>query len=227
MPSVATLQPNLGPTALTFDSLVTDLKSYTQRGTGTDDQVQRQIPRIINRSERSIADKLKILGVQYALVAKLKPTNPVIAKPDGWRTTVSINVGIGPSKDQRRTLRARSYEYVRALYPDQTKLDAPRFYADYDQNHWVVGPTPDNDYPYEALVWRLPDLLGPSNQTNYLTQFLPNSLLYECLKHLEPYVRNDARMPLWKQMAADEFSGASGQDMQRAIDRGQTRGPPS
>src|SRR5262245_34647421 len=220
-------QTNLGPTGMTFNSLVEDIKSYTQRGSESDVQVNRQIPRVINNSERSIADKLKILGVQYALKSETDLSNGgVVAKPEGWRTTVSINIGIGPTKSQRRTLRARSYEYIRALYPDDTKLDAPRFYADYDQDHWLFGPTPDNTYPFEAIVWRLPDLLGDSNQTNYLTRFTPNLLLYQCLVAMEPYLRNDSRMGLWKTMLADEFQGVTGQDMQRAIDRGQTRAPP-
>src|SRR5215467_4673356 len=119
MPSPQTTQPipatpNTGPTALTFDSLVIDLTSYTQRGgANSDTQAIRMIPRIINRTERSVADKLKLLGVQYALVSKLEASNPVIAKPEGWRNTVSINVGIGPAKSQRRTLRPRGYELIR------------------------------------------------------------------------------------------------------------------
>jgi len=224
---MATTQPNLGPTGMTFDSLKEDLVSYTQRGGASDIQAVRQFPRIINRSERSIADKMKILGVQYVLVSKVLEANPVVPKPDGWRNTISINVGLGPENNTRRTLRARSYEYIRALYPNDTKGDAPRFYADYDQNHWLFGPAPDNDYPFEALVWRLPDLLSASNQRNYLTNFYPNLLLYSCLVACEPYLRNDSRMGLWKTMLADEFQGVTAQDMQRTIDRGQTRGPPA
>jgi hypothetical protein len=62
------------------------------------------------------------------------------------------------------------------MYPDDSQLGEPKLYADYDVDHWLIKPSP-NDYPFEALVWRLPDLLSPSNQTNYLTDYAPNLLL--------------------------------------------------
>jgi hypothetical protein len=213
----------LAPTGMTFTSLVQDIKDFLQRGSVQDSTVLRQIPYTINRAERSIADKLKIQGYRYVLTSKMATGNAVIAKPDGWRNTVSINFGLGAQGNNRRTLRARSYEYIRGVYPNDTAYDAPVFYTDYDQNHWFVGPTPDSDYPFEAIVYRLPDLLGEGNQQNYLTQYLPNMLLYECLKAMEPFVRNDSRMPLWKSMADDEFKNANMQDIAKITDRAQMR----
>jgi len=211
------------PTGMTYGSLVEDLKDYLERGSATDEQVQRQIPQVINRAERSCADKMKIQGYRYVLVSSLTVQNAVVVKPEGWRDTVSINIGLPPQGNRRRTLRARGYEYIRSIYPDDTKIDAPVFYADYDQEHWFVGPTPDQVYPFEAIVYRLPDLLGESNQQNYLTQFTPNLLLYECLKALETFVRNDSRMGMWKSMADDEFANINTQDMRKISDRAQMR----
>jgi len=211
------------PTGMTFGTLVTTLNQYVERGGGNDETVDFQLPHIINRAERSIADKLKIQGYRYVLTATLEQAQSVVAKPEGWRNTVSINIGTGPQKNNRRTLRARGYEYIRTLYPNDTYLDAPVFYCDYDQEHWLVSPVPDNDYPFEATVYRLPDLLGESNPQNYLTQFTPNMLLYECLKALEPFIKNDGRMGLWKSLADDEFNNVNMQDMAKISDRAQAR----
>jgi hypothetical protein len=211
------------PTGMTYDSLVQDLKDYVERGQAGDTTVRRQIPYLINRAERSCADKLKIQGYRYVLTGTMEAAQNVIAKPDGWRNTVSINFGLGSEGNTRRTLRARSYEYVRAIYPDDSNLDAPVFYADYDQQHWIVGPTPDDDYPFEANVYRLPDLLGEANQQNYLTQFTPALLLYECLKAMEPFIRNDARLAVWKGLADDEINNVNTQDLMKVSDRAQIR----
>jgi hypothetical protein len=211
------------PTGMTYDNLIKTLQQYIERGGGIDVTVDYQMPFIVNRAERSLADKLKIQGYRYVLTSKVSTAQPVVEKPEGWRNTVSINIGIGPDKNSRRTLRSRSYEYIRSIYPDDTKVDAPVFYSDYDQNHWLVGPVPDRDYPFEAIVYRLPDLLGSANQQNYLTHFVPNMLLYECLKALEPFVRNDARMGLWKSMADDEFNAVNAQDVAKVTDRAQMR----
>ena len=200
------------PTAMTFNSLVQDIKDYLERGSVTDERVLRQIPRIINRTERSLADRLKIQGYQYVLTSATTAGQPVIAKPDGWRNTVSINIGTGAGSNTRKTLRARSYEYLRSVYPNDTQLGAPVFYADYDQQHWIIGPSPAANYPFEALVWRLPDLLGQTNQQNYLTQYVPNLLLWSVLTGMEPFLRNDSRMPLWKALCDDEFKAVNAQE---------------
>ena len=208
---------------MTYGNLITSLKQYVERGGATDTTVLYQLPYLVNRAERSCADKLKIQGYRYVLTSTMAAEVNVIAKPDGWRNTVSINYGLGTDGNVRRILRARSYEYIRSCYPDDTEFGAPVFYSDYDQQHWVVGPVPADDYPFEAIVYRLPDLLGESNQQNYLTQFAPNLLLYECLKALEPFIRNDSRMAVWKELAADEMSNVSTQDILKASDRAQLR----
>ena len=68
-------------------------------------------------------------------------------------------------------------------------------------------------------MYRLPDLLSSSNQQNYLTQFTPFLLLYECLTAMEPFLRNDSRMPLWKAMRDEQFANINGQEMQKVVDR--------
>ena len=212
-----------GPTGMTFDSLVQDVKDTLERGNVTDTTVLRQIPRVINRAERSIADRLKIQGYRDVFTGSLSLSAPTLAKPDGWRNTVSLSIGLGVSGNDRRVLRNRSYEYLRALYPNDTLKDAPVFYADYDQLHWLFAPTPDIAYPFEAIVYRLPDLLGPANQQNYLTRFVPNFLLYSTLIGMEAFMRNDTRIPTWKMLCEDEFNGISAQDQMKIADRAQTR----
>lgn len=216
----------LAPTGMTFDSLIQDLKDYLERGSLNDEKVIRQLPRIVNRAERSIADRLKIQGYQYVLTSATTPGDPVIAKPDGWRNTISFNIGTGVDGNTRKTLRTRSYEYLRTVYPNDTQVGTPEFYADYQQTHWIVAPSPQLAFPFEAVIWRLPDLLGQSNQQNYLTQYAPNLLLYSCLTALEPFVRNDNRMALWKTMCEDEFKSVSAQDLIKVSDRAQVRTTP-
>lgn len=207
------------PTAMTYDSLIASLKRYTEKGSDTDETTLEELPRIVNRSERSIADRLKIQGYRTVITSAFQVAQPVITKPEGWRNTVSINFGISNNGNVRKTLRLRSYETLRAYYPNDSQLNAPAYYADYDQEHWIVAPTPDQAYPFEATIYRLPDLLSTSNQQNYLTQFVPNLMLYSCLVALEPFLKNDQRMDVWKGLLADEYGAVTQQDMMKMLDR--------
>ena len=217
------MPPSPGATAMTFSSLVQDIKDYMERGGVNDTTVLRQIPRIINNSERSLADRLKIQGYRDVVTNEMTAQNNVIDKPQGWRNTVSINFGSGTNNNVRTTLRVRSYELLRAYYPDDTQYGAPIFYSDYDFNHWIVAPTPDIAYPFEAVVYLLPDLLSLSNQQNYLTQFTPFLLLYEVLANMEPFLRNDSRLPMWKQLRDEELSSINTEEIQKVVDRALVR----
>lgn len=208
---------------MTYDSLVQDLKDYLERGDASDETVLRQIPRVIANTQRSLADRLKIQGVLVPMLSTMQTGQNVIAKPDGWRSTVSFNYGSGPSMNSNKTLRARGFEYIRALYPITTNLAPPEFYADYDLEHWIVGSTPDRDYPFEAMVYCIPDLLSSENQQNYLTKYAPFLLLYSCLAAMEMLVKHDERMPMWKTEAEAQFNAINTEDLRRMVDRGQIR----
>jgi len=209
--------------AMTYDSLVQDIKDYLERGEETDATVRRQIPRIVNNTERALADRLKITGYLTSYVSTMTLNENRIAKPQNWRSTASINFGAPPSMNRRTTLRARSYEYMRACYPDDRMLNAPEFYCDYDLEHWLVLPTPADDYPFEAVCYILPPLLDMHNQQNYLTKYAPFLLLYSCLSGMEPFLRNDSRIATWKALADENFAAINAEDVRRMVDRGQMR----
>jgi hypothetical protein len=206
------------PTAMTYDSLKQSIINYTEVGS-TNTTFTDELPRIINRAERSICDKLKIQGYRDVVTSKMTAQQPVIAKPQGWRATVSINFGISNSGNVRQTLRNRAYEYLRRIYPNDSQYDAPVLYADYNEENWIVAPTPDQAYPFEAIIYRLPGLLSESNQSNFLTDLIPNYLLYKCLVATEPFLKNDSRLPTWQQLLADEEGSVTQQDIMKMMDR--------
>ena len=211
------------PTGMTFNSLSQSLDDYVERGSASDTEYLRQRPQIINNAERSLADRLKIQGYRDVMTGALTAEVQSVAKPSGWRNTATFSIGTGTNNRTYKVLRARSYEYLRAAYPDPLSFDTPSWYTDYDFNHWFVAPCPDQAYPFQIIVYRLPPLLSDSNQVNYLTQYTPNLLLFECLTNMEPFLRNDPRMQMWKDMRDEELSSINAQEIQKIVDRGQTR----
>ena len=188
-----------------------------------DDAVETQIPRIVNNTERDLADELKIQGYLAPYESKMKTGEPRIAKPGNWRSTVSINYGAGTDGTRRTNLRNRSYEYLRGLWPSNNILDAPWGYTDYDEKHWLFLPSPNLDYRFEAMVWRLPDLLSDSNKTNYLTELTPNLLLYRALMGLAIFLKDPGAANYWKSFADERRGAITQQDMSRIADRAQSR----
>lgn len=211
-------------TTTTFDTLQQDLRAYLERGSASADAiVTAQLPRLINLGERRCAQELKVLGFIEVLTSVMNPGNAVYPKPDRWRRTVSINFGTGVGYNTRTPLFSRAYEYVRAFWPDETQVAQPKFYADYDYNNWLFGATPDMPYPFEVLADMQPPLLDEENQTNWLTDIVPNLLLYASLLECTPFLKNDERIPVWQQLYDRAAGMVSGEDVARILGRGAVR----
>ena len=146
----------------------------------------------------------------------------VVAKPDRWRDTISINIGVG-TEQKRTQIFARSYEYCRRFHPDEDVTAQPKFYADYDYFNWLFAPSANFAYPFEVNYWELPALLDDTNQTNWTTDFAPNSLLHGALLQATPFLKNDERIPIWEAIYEKDVAILEAQDMKRIIDRNVTR----
>jgi len=210
-------------TTLTFDSLIADLESYLERGTSNDSTVENELPRIINRTEREIARRLKILGLLTPLTDTMTAGVSVYTKPDRWRETTSMRFGGGIGLNTSAPLFPRSYEYLRMYWPDATARDVPEFYADYDYSHWLISPTPDQNYPWEVMAYMIPPMLDLTNQQNWVAIYAPDVLLNGCLKNCESMLKDDPRIPVWTAAFESGLNELNGEDLQRIIDRSTSR----
>jgi len=209
-------------TTTTFTTLQQDIRRYLERGftLASDAIVYEQIPRLINLAERRIARELKVEGLINVVTSTMQVGLAVYPKPDRWRTTVSFNYGID---NQYTQLFPRSYEYVRSYWPNRDETSQPLFYADYDYNNWIVSPTPDQAYPFEVLVYQLLPLLDDSNQTNWLTEYAPQVLLYASLLEATPFLKNDERIAVWQSMYDRSAQALNGEDLSKILDRSARR----
>tara|TARA_R110002126_G_scaffold114434_2_gene253038 strand:+ start:505 stop:1146 length:642 start_codon:yes stop_codon:yes gene_type:complete len=210
---------------MTFTTLQQDVRRYLERGTtyASDPVVFEQIPRLINLAERRIARELKIQGFINVVAGTLQTGVSVYNKPDRWRDTVSINIGTGSQNNTRKILFSRVYEYMLSYWPDRTATEEPIFYSDYDFSHWLIAPTPDADYPFEILYYELPPLLDDAVQTNWLTEYAPQLLLYGTLLEATPFLKNDERMPVWQSMYDRAAAMLNGEDLAKILDRSAVR----
>lgn len=220
------------PVMMTFNSLQGDIQSYLERGTVQDPLVFNQLPALINLAERRIATELKVMGFVVPATFAMQPNLAVYAKPDRWRQTISMNVGSTATGNAiRQQMFARSYEYIRSYWPDDsaTALSVygtaapPKYYGDYNYQNIIVAPTPDVAYPAEIVYYEQPPLLDNTNQTNWITEYQPNLLLYATLLEATPFLKKDERIPTWQGMYDRIAAVANGQDNQKIEDRNASR----
>ncbi len=198
---------------MTYDSLVEDISSYLER---TDTATLEKIPQFIMLAEQVIAAELKFLGNLTVVTSNMVLGEPVIDKPARWRKTVSMNIIVA---GKRQPVLLRKYEYLREYWPDADQEDVPKYYCDYDYTHWLVAPTPDDDYAFEVLYYERLQPLDSSNQSNWFTQYAPQALLYGSLLQAMPFLKNDERIPMWQQQYTQIMSVLKDEDIARVGDR--------
>jgi len=175
------------PEALTYDSLVTDIINYCERG--GDDVFVAQVPRIIMLAESRLATEVHGLGFKKFVTGTLTQSVNTLAKPERWRETASFSY-INPSNNKRVYLKLRSYEYCRTYAPDASVQDAPKFYADYDYEHFLIVATPAAAYSFELSYYERPVPLSTITQTNWTTQYNPQLMFYATLLEAQPFLKN-------------------------------------
>jgi hypothetical protein len=198
---------------MTYDSLVSDISSYLER---TDQATLEKIPTFIMLAEQVIAAEIKFLGNLTPMQSNYVTGQAVVDKPARWHKTVSMNVTVG---GVRQPVFLRKYEYLREYWPNPTQTDSPKFYADYDYTHWLIAPTPDDDYAFEVLYYERIQPLDSSNQTNWFTIYAPQALLYGTLLQAMPFLKNDERIPMWQAQYDKIMQVLKAEDIQRMGDR--------
>lgn len=207
---------------LTYNSLTTDIQAYLERN---DLNIVENIPLFIMLAERRVATDLKILTLKVAVTDQLLVGVSVIAKPTRWLNDSSFNIGTSTDFNTRIFLQQRSYEWCRTYWPDPTVTSQPKYYAsDYNYNFWFIVPTPDLEYPYEAIYYETPQLIDTTTSVNVLTANVPQILLYACLLEAVLYVKDDERIAVCTKYYEEAKQALSNEDMRRIYDAYSTRG---
>ena len=211
--------------ALTFTSLTQALSQYLQR---YDTLVTENIPLFVMLAQQRIPREMKILGFREEVTGSFDGNcvnTGIMQKPADWRKTIAFYVGTGAGNNTHTPVFERTYEYIRTIYPviqPGTVPSIPRFYGDADYNHWLIGPAPDQAYPFKIPYYGTLTFIDDTTSTNWLTINAPDLLLYACLMEAIPFVKTDERIPVWTQMYTQAKQALQAQEIEGLYDRQQT-----
>lgn len=204
---------------MTYDSLVSDVLIYSERV--DDAALTAQIPRLLMLAENRIATDMKTEGAEMVVAGALELGNPVLVKPAYWRDTVSFQVT--RLDGSRYNLLPRAYEYCTGFWPDRAQVEAPRFYADYEFNHFFICPTPSAAFEFELKYRALRTPLDAETQTNWLTLNAPQLLFYALMLEVQTFLKNDEKITTWGNLYRDSVGNLGKEDTSRAKDNATER----
>lgn len=193
---------------MTYDNLVADIIKYSERDdTGFVDQ----IPMLIGLAEQAIAAEVKTLWELNVVTTTLVPTQGTLSKPARWRKTVSMKINGEP-------VTHRSQDYVAQVQSEYSNAQ-PLFYADYDYDHWALGPKPDSAYTVEIIYYSRIQPLDSSNQENLITREAPQALLFGTLLQTQGFLKSPDKLQIWQGMYDKAMNALKAENTSRNVDR--------
>lgn len=200
-------------TDMNYDLLVAKLQEYRERN---DPVYVAAIPGFINMAENRLATEMKQQGFQM-VVTNTFSLSPVQLKPTFWRETTSFQYQVD---GVWKSMFLRTLEYVRAYAPNPSAMNSPKYYADYDINHFYLSATPASAYPFELVYQARLDPLTINHQENWLTLNAPQALMYASLLEAALWAKAMDDVQMWTTQYGEAVGGIIAENKERLQDRG-------
>jgi len=187
--------------SLTYSTFVTSLANLISVEP-TDPGYLTALPNIIDDAEQRLYRELDLLSTMVTATGLLTSGSRKFTLPTTSGTFVMVEefnvitpVGItNPELGERVALLPASKEYLDVVYPSVTGEGVPGYFAPISQQDWILGPWPDSAYTVEVVGTIRPAPLSATNQTTFLSQYLPDVFLAAALVFAAGYQQNFSAM---------------------------------
>ena len=153
-------------------------------GTGTATLTStEQINTFIQQAEQRIYNSVQLLELRKNVTGNCTLNNKYLSVPSDWLANFSLAV-IDPVTGEYEYLLNKDVNYIRQAFPFPATSGKPSHYAMFDQNSYILGPTPDASYSMELHYFYYPQSIVTAG-TSWLGDNFDSVLLYGSL--LEAY----------------------------------------
>lgn len=97
----------------------------------------------------------------------------------------------------------KDVSYIRSAFPDPTDTGIPTHYAMFDQDSYILGPTPDDDYDVELHYFYYPESIVTAG-TSWLGDNFDSVLLYGSLLEAYTFMKGEPDVMQEYQQRYDE-----------------------
>ena len=149
---------------------------------------EEQIDTFIQQAEQRIYNSVQFPNFRKNQTGVLSPTNPYLEAPPDFLASYSLAV---ITNDSYEYLLNKDVNYIRAAYPNPTVEGIPKYYAQFDDNTFILGPTPDAAYTVEMHYFFYPESIVTAG-TTWLGANFDSALLYGSLVEAYTYMKGEA-----------------------------------
>ena len=145
-----------------------------------------QVDTFIRQAEERIFNSVQFPNFRKNDTGTATANNKYLGTPVNFLAVYSLAV-ILPTGEYEYLLN-KDVNYIRAAYPNPTTTGAPRYYALFDDNTFILGPTPNQSYTLELHYFYYPESITTAG-TTWLGDNFDMTLLYGALSEAATFMK--------------------------------------
>jgi hypothetical protein len=206
-----------------YSQLSTLIQDYCE---STEQSFVANIPTFVQLAEERIYNSVQIPAIRKNVTGTMTINFQYFSLPSDWLSTFSLAV-IDPTTGEYEYLLNKDVNFIRASYPPPNSYGKPQYYAIWNNNSMILGPTPDLAYTAELHYYYYPPSIVTSS-TSWLGDNFETVLLYGSLREAYTYLKGEADMMQYYDQKYQEAVAqlkrlGDGLDRQDAYRSGQVR----
>jgi hypothetical protein len=188
----------------TYSNLKTAIQDYLE---STETSFVSNIDNFITTTEERILKGVQLDVFKKNVTGTATATSPYLGSPSDFLAPFSLAV-LDESSNYNYLL-LKQVSFIRDFSPNASTTGTPKYYAEFDQDTFILAPTPASNLTFELHYFYRPSSLTSAGDTGttWLSENAPNALLYGSLVEACTYLKNYEVTPAYEQKFQEALLG--------------------
>ncbi len=174
--------------SFTYAQLKQAIQDYTENN---ETSFVNNLPVFIRQAEERILKNVQLSLFRKNVTGNMTDGNQYLACPSDFLSPFSLSFTDASNEEQ--FLEFKNADFVQTFNPVASNKGLPRYYAVFDVENFIIGPTPDDNYAVELHYFYRPASLtdGADNQQTWLSENAQIAMLYGSLIEAYTYMKGE------------------------------------
>ena len=173
--------------SFTLATLKTAIQDYTDN---SETSFVTHLPDFIKAAEEKIFKSVDLDYFRKNVTSAFTSSDQFLSVPSDYLASFSLQI---TSSGSESFLLQKDVNFIREYTPASTTTGLPKYYARFDEDNFIVAPTPNSNYTLQLNYYYRPASLtaGADSGTTWVSTNAPFALLYGSLIEAYYYMKGE------------------------------------
>ena len=198
--------------SFTLATLKTAIQDYADN---SETSFVNNLPNFIKASEEKIFKSIDLDIFRKNVTSAFTSSDAFLTVPADYLASFSLQITTSGSED---FLLQKDVNFIREYAPSSSTTGVPKYYARFDEDNFIVAPTPNSNLALQLNYYYRPASLtaGADSGTTWISTNAPFALLYGSLVEASIFMKSEPD-------TIQSYNGLYGQYLERLKDLGEAR----